>query len=120
MPKRKDGAAVILMRIHLREINLEFTEECQFCERGWKFDFLIPSCKVAIEIDGGVGRFKNPKGQWIRGGRHNREDGYTEDCRKLNRATMEGYRVLRFTSQQVLCGEALEFLKTYVVPIGTQ
>jgi len=55
-----------------------------------------------IEVDGGAGYFKNPKGQVIRGGRHNRKEGYEDDCRKLNTAALKhGFTILRFTSGMV-------------------
>jgi very-short-patch-repair endonuclease len=44
---------------------------------------------VAVEIDGG---------QWVAGGgRHNRDS----DREKLNHAAADGWRVLRFSTQQV-------------------
>ena len=57
--------------------------------RKWRFDYAWPSQRVAVEIDGG---------QWVRnGGRHNRDS----DREKLNYAAAQGWRVLRFSTQQV-------------------
>jgi len=56
--------------------------------RQWRFDFAWPDRMLAVEIDGGA--FSN--------GRHTRGAGFVEDCRKLNAATLLGWRVLRFTS----------------------
>ncbi len=59
--------------------------------RKWRFDYAwpSPSHRVAVEIDGG---------QWVAGGgRHNRDS----DREKLNHAAAEGWRVLRFSTQQV-------------------
>lgn len=53
--------------------------------RLFKFDFAIPSIKVAFEIDGGV---------WT-GGRHNRGQGFVDDLHKLNEAIKLGWRVFR-------------------------
>lgn len=56
--------------------------------RKWRFDFAWPDRMLAVEIDGGA----------FSGGRHTRGAGFVEDCRKLNAATLMGWRVLRFTS----------------------
>lgn len=54
--------------------------------RKWRADFAIPSCKILIEIDGGI---------WS-GGRHTRGGGFIGDMEKLNAAAILGYRVLRY------------------------
>lgn len=59
--------------------------------RKWRFDFAIPESKLAIEIEGGV---------WITG-RHNRASGYLKDMEKYNTATVLGWRILRFTPEQI-------------------
>lgn len=68
-----------------------WVEEHQFAVsigRRWRFDFAWPDRMLAVEIDGGA----------FSGGRHTRGTGFVEDCRKLNAATLMGWRVLRFTS----------------------
>ena len=67
-----------------------WVEEHQFAVsigRRWRFDFAWPDRMLAVEIDGGA----------FSGGRHTRGAGFSEDCRKLNAATLLGWRVLRFT-----------------------
>lgn len=59
--------------------------------RRWRADFAWPAAKVLVEIEGG---------QWT-GGRHNRAAGYAKDCEKYNTATLEGWRVFRFTPQML-------------------
>lgn len=59
--------------------------------RKWRFDFAWPDIKVAVEIEGGV---------WS-GGRHTRGKGFESDCNKYNAATIQGWRVLRFTGGMV-------------------
>ncbi len=68
----------------------EAVKEYRFhAKRRWLFDYAWPSYRIAVEIDGG---------QWKKfGGRHNRDD----DRVKINTATSEGWRVLRFSTQQV-------------------
>jgi len=107
-PKRTD--AQILLEIHLRELGLEFVPEFKFHpEREWRFDYLvmdpfrkhIPNC--AIEIEGGV---------WKQG-RHTRGSGYLKDMEKYREAAALGYKVYRFSPQEVLNGTALEFLRKH-------
>ena len=66
------------------------TEYKFYPTRKWKFDYAIPLLKIAIEIEGGV---------YIRG-RHNRVIGFINDMEKYNRATIEGWKVIRYTPQQ--------------------
>lgn len=57
--------------------------------RRWRFDFANPLNKIAVEVDGG---------QWVKnGGRHNRDS----DREKINTATSMGWRVLRFSTQEL-------------------
>ena len=67
----------------------------------WRFDFALLEPRIAIEVEGGV----------FTGGRHTRGAGYSEDCKKYNMATLYGWRVLRFTTQQVRSGEALKIIE---------
>jgi very-short-patch-repair endonuclease len=69
--------------------------------RRYAFDFAWPEFMVAVEIQGG---------QWVEG-RHNRPEGYEEDCTKSNLATLAGWRVYRFTGRQVSIGEAKDFIE---------
>lgn len=76
-------------------------EEFRFApDRRWRFDYCWPHQKIAVEVEGGI---------WL-GGRHNRPVGYAKDLEKYNRATMDGWKVFRFTPQQFKNGEAGEFM----------
>ena len=66
--------------------------------KDWRFDFSWPEYKLAVEIEGGV---------FVRG-RHSRGAGFTKDCVKYNSAALKGWRVLRFTTQHVQQGYALD------------
>lgn len=59
--------------------------------RDWRFDFAWPQERVAVEIEGGT---------WVRG-RHSRGAGYGIDCEKYNVAQLNGWIVLRFTSDML-------------------
>lgn len=57
--------------------------------RKWRFDWAFPSVMIAVEVDGG---------QYApNGGRHARDS----DREKLNTAAMLGWRVFRFSPQQL-------------------
>lgn len=97
-----------LLAIHLRELGLEFEREYRFqSDRKWRFDFAVwiwrgkAYEKFAIEIEGGV---------WSKG-RHVRGKGFIGDMEKYNEAQRWGYKVYRFTTEQVLSGYAKEWLK---------
>ena len=49
--------------------------------RDWAFDFAIPACRLAIEVEGGVHN----------GGRHIRPDGFVRDMLKYNEAAAAGW-----------------------------
>lgn len=71
--------------------------------RSWAFDFTWEKQNIVVEIEGGIWRRH-------RGG-HSSPTGIMRDMAKYNAATRLGYRVFRFTSDQVKNGEALEFIK---------
>ena len=67
--------------------------------RRWRFDFAWPALMLAVEVDGGA---------WVPGGgRHTRGAGFAADHDKMNRATLLGWRVLRFTARHLADGTAL-------------
>lgn len=69
--------------------------------RKFRFDYAIPSKKIAIEQEGGA---------WTNG-RHTRGKGYTSDMEKYNLATSMGWRVLRFTPEQMMKTETINLIK---------
>jgi very-short-patch-repair endonuclease len=80
-------------------------DEFRFDEvRRWRFDYAWVEHKIAVEIEGGT----------FRQGRHNRPVGYAKDCEKYNEAQYQGWRVFRFTSEQVLNGFCSDFLETRI------
>jgi very-short-patch-repair endonuclease len=97
--------AHILLAKHLRELGLIFATEVRFHpERRWRWDFTLPAHRIALEIEGAT---------WV-AGRHTRGKGYQADCDKANHGTMLGWRLLRFTTQDVLRGRAKAFLREYL------
>ena len=92
---RSPGEA--LLEIHLSEIpGTTWTPEYRFCDRRWRFDFAEVSRKIAVEVEGST---------W-NGGRHVTGKGFEADTRKYNEAVRLGWRLLRFTTQAVMSGEA--------------
>lgn len=73
-------------------------------ERRWRADFAWPSRSLLVEVEGGTRQY----------GRHNRHDGFEKDCEKYNAAQMAGWKVLRFTSSQVVDGRAASVIETYL------
>lgn len=65
--------------------------------RRWRIDFAWPEQKLAVELEGGI----------FSGGRHTRGAGFLADCEKTNTLTLLGWRVLRFATQTVNSGEAI-------------
>lgn len=69
--------------------------------RGWRFDFAFTGPMIAVELEGGT---------WAKG-RHTRGAGYAEDCIKYAEAALLGWRVYRFTGDQVRDGTALRYVE---------
>lgn len=59
--------------------------------RKWRFDLAWPEHKVAVEMEGGV---------WTMGG-HTRGKIYRKNCEKYNEATILGWRVLRYVTNDI-------------------
>ena len=73
--------------------------------RKWRFDFAWKLQKVALEVEGGT---------WA-GGRHTRGSGYLADCAKYNAAVLAGWRVLRYSPEQIRDGVWVEDVMRLVV-----
>ena len=70
--------------------------------RKYAFDFAWPQWKLAVEVEGGI---------WRRGGgAHSHPTAIIRDIVKHNLATDLGWRVYRFTTDQVQSGEAINHM----------
>ena len=88
-----------LLKMQLKALKIEFEQEFKFhAKRKWRADFHITGKKLLVEVEGGI---------WS-GGRHTRGKGYLGDMEKYNAATVMGYRVIRFSTEQVKSGLAIQ------------
>lgn len=96
----------VLIQDHATWLSEPETEHRFHTRRKWRFDFAWPTHMIAIEVEGG---------QWT-GGRHQRGKGFEDDCEKYNEATLFGWRVYRFTGDQITRGDALALLERIFPP----
>lgn len=77
-------------------------EEYKFLgDRKFRFDFAWTDKLLAMEVEGGV---------WVNG-RHTRGSGFVKDMEKYNLATINGWRILRFTPQQLKNNETYNLIQ---------
>jgi len=88
--------------LHCSIYKLTPEREYQFCKRKWLLDFAWPDKKLAVEVEGGTTFGKS---------RHSRGEGFEQDARKYNTAALLGWRILRFTTQMVVTGEAIDTVR---------
>lgn len=70
--------------------------------RRWRFDFAWPADLLAVECEGAI---------WTQG-RHTRGSGFSSDLEKYNHAALLGWRVLRYSSEMIDSGKALQEIET--------
>ena len=106
---RPDSPGEAAFALHCRAEKLRVNREYQFFPgRKWKFDFAVLDKKIAIEIEGGI---------W-NGGAHTRGKHFESDCEKYNTATIMGWKVLRYSTQMVLNGDAINDLLEMLQAFG--
>lgn len=89
----------------LQALKIKFEQEFYFHpERKWRADFHLIDKKILVEVEGGI---------WS-GGRHTRGKGYLGDMEKYNAATMMGFQVIRFSTDQVKSGHAIQQIEKMV------
>ena len=96
---------MIFSKIIESEFDLTVIKEFKFHPtRKWRIDYFIPVLKLAIECEGGA---------WTQG-RHTRGKGFINDLEKYNEITIAGYRLLRFTPDQLMTMKPIEFIKRII------
>lgn len=105
---REPSVGEVLLATHLKACKINFEQEYKFHpKRKWRADFLITDTKILVEVEGGI---------WmVGGGRHTRGKGYIGDMEKYNEAAMIGFTVLRFSTEQVKSGLAVQNIKKMVI-----
>lgn len=89
----------------LKTLKIDFEQEFEFHQvRKWRADFHLVGKKILVEVEGGI---------WS-GGRHTRGKGYIGDMEKYNAATMMGFQVIRFSTDQVKSGLAIQQIEKMV------
>ena len=89
----------------LKALKINFEQEFEFHpKRKWRADFHLVGKKILVEVEGGI---------WS-GGRHTRGKGYIGDMEKYNAATMMGFQVIRFSTDQVKSGHAIQQIEKMV------
>jgi very-short-patch-repair endonuclease len=101
-PREIQHECEIIMRIILGSLDIpQPKKEHQFLStRKFRFDYAWIEQKIALEVEGGV---------WIQG-RHTRGAGFVKDMEKYNLACVAGWKVLRFTPQQLRKKETYNLL----------
>lgn len=93
----------------LKTLKINFEQEFEFHpKRKWRADFHLVGKKILVEVEGGI---------WS-GGRHTRGKGYIGDMEKYNAATMMGFQVIRFSTDQVKSGHAIQQIEKMVGGLG--
>lgn len=81
-------------------------------DRKWRFDYAFPRWKVALEVEGGVFGFTDPKtGKRRMGGAHSSITGIKRDIEKYSYAAAMGWLVVRCMPTTLATGETLAFVK---------
>lgn len=89
MTADKNHLFTLAWRAYADQYERTLTEHPIVPGRKFRADFAFPEAMLMIEVDGG---------QWsANGGRHNRDS----NREKLNLAVVHGWRVLRFSTQQL-------------------
>lgn len=70
--------------------------------REWRFDFALPLCRVAIEVEGGM--------YAAGGGRHFSPEGILRDLEKYNEAAASGWLVIRVVPTELLSVRTLQLI----------
>ena len=97
-PPRKLSPGEEAFALHCRAEKLTYERESLFyVGRMWRFDFTFPAIKLAVEIEGGI---------W-NAGAHTRGKHFESDCEKYNAAAKMGWRVLRYSTEMVMAGTAI-------------
>jgi len=127
--RAKQGAGEDAMAAVLDELGIYYQRQYSYSDkRRFKADFAVWMPKypqsfevpcVLIEIVGGVYPFKRTRKdgtEVLKAGAHGTVKGIIADIERLNEASILGWRMLRFTPQQVESGDAKAWLERLLTP----
>lgn len=97
---KSDGEEVFYDQLIKAGIEQPHREHAFHNSRKWRIDFAWPIHFLGVEIEGGI---------WS-GGRHTRGYGYEADLEKYNTALSLGWRIFRFSTDQVKKGIAISMI----------
>ena len=101
------GEQLFMDQLMENQLDIPKTEYRFLKKRRFRFDFAWPDRMIAVEVEGGV---------WMKGGGgHTTGKGYTRDLEKYNLATLHGWEVYRFTTQDVTKEIAIAFMKNIII-----
>lgn len=106
IPKKKNEGEEQLAR-DMRAHHIKFQRQYRaHPEKRWLIDFYVSGSDLLIEVDGGNAMVKwSPKmKKYVAIGHHI----YDKDYERIAELVIQGYRVLRFTPNQVKKGYAIE------------
>ena len=85
----KESIRTVLWVLNREGLIEKAIEELEFYpDRKFRFDWALPTIKVAIEYEGLMSKKSG----------HTTISGYTKDCEKYNLAQISGWKVLRYTA----------------------
>lgn len=101
--------AEMVLALQLTKAGLTFLPQHRISmSRRWRADFFLPP-HLVVEIEGGT---------WING-RHTRGRGFENDCEKQAAALMQGHKVLRVTTRQVMENYAIAWI-THIMNLRSE
>ena len=117
MRPSKKTEAQLLLGEHLRELGFTGIEmEYRFIpERRFRFDIAIPRRKLAFEVDGGSGYYRDKQGKVHMGGGHRRGAAWEEQYEKANLAAAFGWKLFTFSNEMVNDLRAKDFVRNWCV-----
>ncbi|ENV46206.1 hypothetical protein P255_02961 [Acinetobacter brisouii CIP 110357] len=93
------------LSVQLRYKGINYVKEYSFDPtRNFRADFYLTDFNLLVEVEGGT-RGKS---------RHTTHDGYSTDLIKYNSAQILGFSLLRYTTEQVKKGMALESIELFI------
>jgi hypothetical protein len=102
--KASREALELELKQQLRQANIQYEEQFTLPGLNQRWDVCLRPWGLLLEVQGGT---------WING-KHNRGQGYQDDCTKARLAMLRGWKTIWLTAQDVHSGIALRFVQDYI------